>query len=125
MDYQPLPALRTKLNKDVPPTVVEHLNYLWKAATFVLPSSASIPAMHRLSKSFVDIVREHKVDLPTNVTEKLCGFCSVVLIPSLTCQVRLRSRSRRSKVNRVGKEHLKNQLVRSYVHCRVLVVFSA
>jgi RNase P subunit RPR2 len=67
--------------------------------------------MHRLSKSFVDVAREHKVDLPMNVTEKLCGFCSVVLIPSLTCQVRLRSRSRRSKVNRVGKEHLKNQLV--------------
>ena len=114
--------LRTKTNQEVPSAVQDRLAYLWRASSCALnsriegesvdPLETISASSHRLSKSFIEAARVHKVDLPLQVTERLCGYCSVMLIPSVTCQIRLRPRSRRSKVNKTGsKDKLKNQLV--------------
>lgn len=122
--------LRTKTNQEVPSAIQERLAYLWRASSCALnariegessePLETVSASSHRLSKSFIDAARAHKVDLPVQITERLCGHCSVILIPSVTCQVRLRARSRRSKVNKAGKDKLKNQLVASYMYYSVI-----
>lgn len=122
MEVLTLPyPLRTKTNQDIPSAVQDRLAYLWRASSCALnaridgessePLECISASSHRLSKSFMEAARAHKVDLPVQITERLCGHCSVILIPSVTCQVRLRSRSRRSKVNKSSKDKLKNQLV--------------
>lgn len=123
MEVLPLPyPLRTKTNQEIPSAIQERLAYLWRASSCALnariegETSEALETIsassHRLSKSFIEAARAHKVDLPVQITERLCSHCSVLLIPSVTCQVRLRVRSRRSKVNKSGKDKLKNQLVR-------------
>lgn len=122
MEVLALPyPLRTKTNQEVPGAVQDRLAYLWRASSCALnariegessePLESLSASSHRLSKSFIEAARAHKVDLPLQITERLCGHCSVILIPSVTCQVRLRARSRRSKVNKSHKDTLKNQMV--------------
>jgi len=127
MEVLALPyPLRTKTNQEIPSAIQERLAYLWRASSCALnariegetsePLETISASSHRLSKSFIEAARAHKVDLPIQIAERLCGHCSVILIPSVTCQVRLRSRSRRSKVNKSGKDKLKNQLVNSWLY---------
>lgn len=130
MEIPPLPLyLRTKTNQDIPSAVYDRLNFLWSAATNDLPRTPDpddpLPAAestsdlivvstlsHRLSKEFINVVKANKVDLPAYITDRLCGNCSILLIPSVSYQIRLRPRSRVSKANRNKKDRMKNQLVR-------------
>ena len=119
MEYQPLPPLRTWLNKEVPSATLDQLNYLWKAGTVFFEneipiSDGALAVSHRLSKSFVEAARANKVDLPPSITDRICNHCSVILVPAITCTVRVRRRSRHSKVNRTDKERVKNELVITY-----------
>lgn len=101
--------LRTIKQQEVPVTVQERLNYLWDASFLLIRSSAC--TSHRISKAFVSLAQEHKVDLPSQITDQLCGFCSVIIIPSVTCKIRLIPKKRNSKINRSVEKKLKNQLV--------------
>lgn len=113
MEFQPLTQLRTKLNKDVPTAVVDKLNFLWRAATACLEREPVVvsSSSHRLCQSFVETASQHNVDIPKTVSDRLCGYCSVLLVPAVTCQVRVRERTRLSRVNRAKKDRLKNQVV--------------
>lgn len=55
------------------------------------------------------------LDLPQEVHQKLCKICSTILIPSITCKVRLRPRKKRSQVNndkeKQNTRNVKNELV--------------
>jgi RNase P subunit RPR2 len=113
MEFQPLSQLRTKLNKEVPSGVVDKLNYLWRASTMCLerePVDVS-SSSHRLAQSFIATASQYNVDIPKHVQERFCSYCSVLLVPAVTCQVRLRERSRLSRVNRAKKDRLKNEVV--------------
>ena len=77
------------------------------------PETSSVVSCvsHRLLQTFMDVAKTHKVDLPAQITDRMCGNCSILLLPSITYTARLRTRSRHSKVNRGSKDKLKNQLV--------------
>lgn len=127
MEFQLLPPLRTKLNKEVPTAVIDKLNYLWKASTACLEREPVVvsSSSHRLTQSFMETASLHKVDLPIQILEKICGFCSVLLVPAVTCQVRLRDRSRLSRANRAKKDKLKNEVVFSISrHVSILFYFT-
>ncbi|KAJ1426749.1 hypothetical protein B484DRAFT_81076 [Ochromonadaceae sp. CCMP2298] len=131
MDIPALPPhLRGWTGQDVPHAVQERLLFLWQAAIQALPtpegsigavapsssssssssscsaySSSEVVASHRLSRAFVQCAGQHKVELPAEVTAWMCSRCSVLLVPALTCRLRLRQRGRHSKVNaRQGQE---------------------
>lgn len=108
------------MGKPLPNAVVRQLQYLWQtAATLAASSPESIPVSHSLSLQFVTLAGKNDVVLPAAVKERLCSKCSVILLPTFTCTVRVRARSHRSSANRrpktsVGK--VKNQIV---VHCNL------
>jgi hypothetical protein len=60
------------------------------------------------------------VDLEECVPRRLCSWCSIIQIPTVTCRVRLRHRTKRSKVNqsanknKTTKRKIKNEIV---YHC--------
>jgi hypothetical protein len=54
-------------------------------------------------------------DFEECVPRRLCSWCSIIQIPTVTCRVRLRHRTKRSKVNQQsGKRKIKNEIV---YHC--------
>ena len=57
----------------------------------------AIPISHNLSRSFMDLVHKNNIDLPTSITSTICQKCDVLLIPTITCQVRIRARSRHAR----------------------------
>jgi hypothetical protein len=55
-------------------------------------------------------------DLEECAPKRLCTWCSVIQIPSVTSRVRLRHRTKRSKVNQATRRRVKNEIVH---HCLV------
>ena len=108
------------MGKPLPNAVVRQLQYLWQtAATLAASSPESIPVSHGLSLQFLSLVAKNDVVLPAAVRERLCTKCSLILLPTFTCTVRVRARTQRSSANRrpktsVGK--VRNQVV---VHCNL------
>lgn len=120
--------LKSSTHRDVPATVQDRLHYLWTlisstsmAAKLASSTESSEDAstadtvssnpnestvrghlgvLHRLSRDFMGLVKEHAIELPPAIQERHCRSCCVVLVPALTSSVRLRKRTRRSRVNR-------------------------
>lgn len=126
---QLLPSnLKSSTHRDVPATVQDRLHYLWTLISSTsmaakLASSADssdnnstaadtvtynpngllrghLGVLHRLSRDFMGLVKEHAIELPSAIQERHCRSCCVVLVPALTSSVRLRKRTRRSRANR-------------------------
>lgn len=120
---QQLPSnLKSSTHRDVPATVQDRVHYLWTlisstsmaaklASTTVSSEDTStanpnestrghLDVLHRLSRDFMGLVKEHAIELPSAIQERHCRSCCVVLIPALTSSVRLRKRTHRSRVNR-------------------------
>ena len=90
--YEPLPPSLESSRKDaMGPSTRAHLEYLWKAAHAVSSSSA---LAHHLARRFVETADKHGLHYPAEVTRRLCGWCSNILLPSVTCTVRIRPRGR-------------------------------
>jgi len=125
--HQQLPSnLKSSTHRDVPATVQDRVHYLWTlisstsmaaklAKTTVSSEDTStadsitnpnestrghLDVLHRLSRDFMGLVKEHAIELPSAIQERHCRSCCVVLIPALTSSVRLRKRTHRSRVNR-------------------------
>lgn len=88
--------------KSVAPGVSQQLRYLWRSSFSLARSheSAARSLSHTLSLQLVQLASKHKIVLASQVKDRLCSGCSAVQVPSLTCKVRLRSRSLHSRVNR-------------------------
>lgn len=119
--FEHLPKyLKSLYNNDVPKSIQERLKYQWKAAHEVISTNVSISM--GLSRNFSELVLQYGVDLPKSIRERLCTSCNVLLIPTLTCHVRLRKRSARSKINKkcgssgANQPRYKNELV---IHCNI------
>ena len=125
--HQQLPSnLKSSTHRDVPATVQDRVHYLWTliSSTSMAAKLAStmgssedtstsdsitnpnestrghLDVLHRLSRDFMGLVKEHAIELPSAIQERHCRSCCVVLIPALTSSVRLRKRTHRSRVNR-------------------------
>jgi RNase P subunit RPR2 len=124
MDAPTLPFhLKTKNQQDAPSVVFDRLNFLWNSAIAAASASSlqtnSLSHMaHRLSQRFIEVAKNHKIEVPAIITERLCRSCSAFLIPSVSVSIRLRRRSRRSKANKGDKERVRNEFVRQTWHKR-------
>lgn len=101
-------ALQSLSNQEVPSVVQERLHYLWNACNNLAIHSPALA--HRMSRSFVQLSNKFDVDLPDYVACRLCRHCCAIQIPSETCTVRLRVRSRKSPARRDSSKP-KNQIV--------------
>ncbi len=75
-----------------------------------------VPLTHRLSQSFQQIVQDEQVSLPGWMVEQFCPYCRCFLVIGKTCNVRVRHRTRKSKLNRDKqlKPKVKNEVVRLF-----------
>ena len=71
-----------------------------------------LSVLHRLARDFIGLVKENAIELPPLIQEKMCRSCCVVLVPALTSSIRLRKRTRRSRVNRSNPDRVRAELVR-------------
>lgn len=86
--FEPLPRhLKGTGNSNITHGIHQQLSYLWKACHEV--AATSLPLSHRLSKSFIDLVRQHGVIIPENVEQRFCAWCSCIQLPSITSSVRI------------------------------------
>ena len=113
----------------------QQLQYLWRGSVLLArEGGAALALSHSLCLQFVQLAGKHSVALPAQVKERICSVCSAVQLPSLTCTVRVRPRSLRSRVNRkqdaalpmnsnnnfaadAQKRRLKNEVVRHCLMC--------
>ncbi len=130
--YEEIPStLISSFGKEISPPVSMQLNFLWKGMHET--ALRSLDLSHQMSRSFVQLVKEHGINnLPEFVmTERICQWCCVIQLPSVTCQSRLRKRSLKGGINRYrkgagesaeGESHpsakLKNVLVSSCLLCK-------
>ena len=102
--YEEIPAiLHSSFGKDLSPAVSLELQYLWKGMHQAALTSMELS--HHMSRSFVDLVKEHGIDnLPEFVmSERICQWCCAIQIPSVTCRSRIRKRSLKGGLNRYRK----------------------
>jgi RNase P subunit RPR2 len=96
--FEALPTpLKSNISQEVPASVSQRLNYLWKSS-FALALS-SITTSHLISRSFVNLVNKYAIELPSNIRYRICSYCSVLQLPSITCSVKVRRRGRQSRRN--------------------------
>jgi RNase P subunit RPR2 len=95
--FEPLPFnLRSKFRQDIAPTIRQRLEHLWKSAHTMRSTSLS----HTLMRQFRAIVDEHGVDLPAYVSNKICQWCAALMIPSVTCRIRVKRLERKSRAQK-------------------------
>lgn len=96
--YEPLPiVLKSTLKDGIQPSVKHHLKYLWRAAHAV---SSSTFLANSLSRKFIDLAIKSGLKIPEQVTNRLCTWCSAILLPTISSTVKVQSRGRRSKLHR-------------------------
>jgi RNase P subunit RPR2 len=100
--YEPLPlSLRSCYKEGILPATRQQLEFLWRAA-HAITSSTSLT--HCLARKFIDLGNKFGLHFPEQVKNRLCSYCSAVLLPSITSMVRVQSRGKESKIHR--KKHL-------------------
>lgn len=110
--FPPSLTFEHNLHQDIPTHLHAKLKYLY--TSLVSLHNGSLYTMHGLSKGLMQIFREEQVCVPVFLQDRFCAFCSICLIPGISCRVRIRPRSRQSKANRcLGKEEkaMRNELV--------------
>lgn len=126
--YMPLPkTLQSTTIKDIPNVIIYKLQYLWKLSHELLlntpstinntnnTSNSSKILSGRLSKQFMDIIITNNIQLPNEYQQKICPFCCILQIPTITCTMRLENNF--SKNNKKNKNH-KNKVARLCLHCK-------
>ena len=93
--------------KALPGAVTQQMQYLWfSAESMALAGQPSVS--QNLLMQLVRMASKNNVALPGHIKEKMCSVCSAMLLPSLTCRLRVCSKKR-------GK--LKNQVVVTCLRC--------
>ena len=93
--------------KALPGAVTQQMQYLWSSAeSMALAGQPSVS--QNLLMQLVRMASKNNVALPGHIKEKMCSVCSAMLLPSLTCRMRVCSKKR-------GK--LKNQVVVTCLRC--------
>ena len=96
--FEPLPIVLKSSYKDgIQPSVKHQLKYLWRGAHAV---SSSTFLANSLSRKFIDFAIKNGLKIPEQVTNRLCTWCSAILLPTITSTVKVQSRGKRSKVHR-------------------------
>ena len=86
--------LRSHKKEPIPPVIRNQLNYLWKAAHAVITSpNLSV----YLSRKFVQLGNKYGLNFPDFVKDKLCNYCTSLVLPSITTRIRIRHRGKNSK----------------------------
>jgi len=88
--------------KALPSGVVQQMRYLWRTGFRLAREEGATTRelAHSITLQFIRLASKHKVMLPPQVKERICGGCSMVQLPSVTCSVRVRPRSLHSRANR-------------------------
>ena len=80
-------------------------SYQWRVINFLGMKTHSFNLSHSLSKKFIQSSYDLGIELPNEITEKLCIRCSALLLPGISCSIRIK------KCNK-HKQH-KNKLKQS------------
>jgi RNase P subunit RPR2 len=104
-------------NQVIPMAVRERLKYLWKSSTELIATSPD--TSHRLSRRFMEQVQKLNIKLPDGFVDKICPLCHIIHVPAVSCQVRLKPRTRNSKLNRhSSSKKFANEIVICCLHCK-------
>ena len=96
--YEALPLnLRSCYKDGISPIVRSQLEFLWRGAHATTSSSA---LAHSLARKFMELGMKSGLQIPELVRNRLCSWCSAVLLPTITSSVRVQPRSSESKVHR-------------------------
>ena len=90
-------VLKSSYKDGIQPSVKHHLKYLWRGAHAV---SSSTFLANSLARKFIDLAIKYGLKIPEQVTNRLCTWCSAILLPTITSTVKVQSRGKRSKVHR-------------------------
>ena len=135
--YEALPInLRSSYKEGISPIVRSQLEFLWRGAHAV---SSSTALAHSLARKFMELSIKSGLHIPEQVRNRLCSWCSAVLLPTITSSVRIQSLGNESKVHKKKnliprgetngdpdssvvfdkktRRKLKNQVVRSGIVC--------
>lgn len=114
--------------------IQQRLHYQWKVIHRF--AKTSLPLSHKTSRDFVHICNTYGVDVPSHVSRRLCPWCSVIQLPTITCSTKLQKRTRKSQSNVQQQRKIKNEVVnrlccddaKSYstcYHCSLKFLYSA
>ena len=110
--FPPVLSYEHSLHQDVPVHIYARLRYLY--TSLVTLHNASLSSIHSISKAFMQVIHDEQIVMPIFLQERFCNRCHMCLLPGVSCRIRIRPRSRRSKANRsLGKEEkaMRNQVV--------------
>jgi RNase P subunit RPR2 len=93
--------------KSLPGAVTQQMQYLWSSAESMALAGQSSVSQNLLIQ-LVRLASKNNVALPGHIKEKMCSVCSAMLLPSLTCRMRVCGKKR-------GK--FKNQIVVRCLRC--------
>lgn len=114
--FEALPiTLRSNISQELPSSVYQRLAYLWKISHSL--ALTSITSSHLLSRSFISLVNKYAIELPSNIRYRICSYCCVLQLPSITCSVKVRRRGRESRRNiKLKDERNINRYILIYYH---------
>lgn len=96
--YEPLPLnLRSSFKEGITPAIRQQLEFLWRGAH---ATSSSSSLAHSLARKFIELGIKSGLHIPEQVRNRLCCWCSAVLLPTITSTVRIQSRGKESKVHK-------------------------
>ena len=100
--YEPLPLnLRSSQKEGITPSIRAQLEFLWRGAHAV---SSSTSLAQSLGRKFIDLGIKSGLTIPEQVRNRLCTWCSAILLPTITATIRVQKRGKGSKIH--GKKNL-------------------
>ena len=96
--FESLPLnLRSCYKEGISPIVRSQLDFLWRGAHAAVSSSA---LAHSLARKFMELGMKSGLHIPELVRNRLCSWCSAVLLPTITSSVRVQPRGSGSKIHK-------------------------
>ena len=94
--YEPLPfVLKCSLKEGIQPAVRSQLQFLWRGAHAV---TSSVSLAQSLGRKFMELGIKSGLHIPDQVKNRLCSYCSAILLPSISSTTRVQSRGKNSKI---------------------------
>ena len=123
--------IQSRASQEIPLSVQHTLLYYWKAShKFALTSPV---LSHVFAREFMELSRFHcagmwvvtlnncnfnifHLDYSETVTQRICKFCSVLLLSGITSTSKIKTIKRSRKINKAGSENkIANQLVSKFL----------
>ena len=96
--YEPLPfILKCSMKEGIQPAIRSQLQFLWRGAHAV---TSSVSLAQSLGRKFIELGIKSGLHIPEQVKNRLCSYCSAILLPSITSTVRVQSRGKKSKIHK-------------------------